>query len=365
MKTKIQTAIYPFNVKENQYINIIVGLIESNGYSVVDFESIKASKKSSQQTTIVNLNWFESIGNCGRVKAVLLVIRQMFRVIRLKHYNVKIIYTMHNMIAHDTKFPFLNKFMMDFMCRSSDRIAVLSELSMLILEKRYSTNFVKRKVRLVSHPSYIGVYPTAVNKLSGIDDWTKPDCFKVIFSGFIKPYKNIELIIKVANKLKDLPIQFVIAGRPVSEDYSVKLRSLSDTPNIFFDFQFIPDSQIVSYYHWADISLIPLSITSSLNSGSAILAYSMGKTVIAPEIGTTLDFPIEYQYLYRYKNDDEHLEIVRQTVLRAFNDWKDDRKSFDQKGLLLKKYINDNFGYTQMKAKYSALYSELAKSGGI
>ena len=85
-----------------------------------------------------------------------------------------------------------------------------------------------------------------------------------------------------------------------------------------------------SFYDWADIVLIPLDIKSSLNSGSSVLAFTMGKTVIIPKIGTVRDFPRELMFSYEYENESEHLNALVDKINEAFMKWSDNPKSIER-----------------------------------
>ena len=78
--------------------------------------------------------------------------------------------------------------------------------------------------------------------------------------------------------------------------------------------------------------LIPLDIKSSLNSGSSVLAFTMGKTVIIPKIGTVRDFPRELMFSYEYENESEHLNALVDKINEAFMKWSDNPKSIEKNG---------------------------------
>ncbi|MGX7835548.1 glycosyltransferase, partial [Campylobacter fetus subsp. venerealis] len=112
---------------------------------------------------------------------------------------------------------------------------------------------------------------------------------KLLFLGAIKPYKNIELLIDLAKKFP-LDIQLTVAGNPSSDSYRSELEALAlDTQNIKLDLTFIPDEELPGYIHESDLLILPYSLASSLNSGTVILAFSYGRTVICPRIGTIDD----------------------------------------------------------------------------
>ena len=284
-----KVVYYPLNHK-NPYVSIVTEAIKNAGYKIYGLEDIKKNHKLAKEIKIINLNWFDSIGNCPLWKAIALLVRQLLRVEYYKWCGMKIVYTMHNKQAHDTKYKRINRILMKFLCKKSDYIAVLCTYSKQILRDFLSTEEIEKKVRVMYHPSYEGAY--SEKKLSIPELANSEKCnMHILFMGSVRPYKNIELILEAANKLQGKNIEFVIAGKSNNTDYEKMIQGkVNHLSKVTFIPRFIEDSEMFSFYDWADIVLIPLDIKSSLNSGSSVLAFTMGKTVIIPKVENSKRF---------------------------------------------------------------------------
>lgn len=354
----MKTILYPKELKGNAYISIVNKSITKAGYEICDLDDIKHNYKLAKEIKIVNLNWFDSIGNCNRLKAIALLIRQILRVYYYKFCGMKIIYTLHNKQAHDTRYIKINKFLMHFLCKKSDRIAVLSSASKNVLREYLSDEEIEDKMRIMYHPSYKSSCSFEIKDIKELS--YEKDYMHVLFLGYIRPYKNIEMIVTISKKFGNKKIKFVIAGKVISDEYkSIIEKKCEGLSNLIIIFKYISEDEIASYYNWADIMLIPLSIKSSLNSGSCMMAFTMGKTVIAPAIGTLQDFPENDLYMYKYENEDEHMTAIANKLEEAYEKWLNDPNSLKIMGDNLKNFTEKNFSEEMTYKRYKKLYGEL------
>lgn len=354
-----KTIFYPVK-HDNPYVSIVTEAIKKAGYELYDLPEIKGNHKLAKEIKIINLNWFDSIGGCPRWKALALLMRQIIRVRYYKHCGMKIIYTMHNRQAHDTEYSRINRYLMEYLCKEADRIAVLCTYSKTILLDYLSKEEIDEKVRVMYHPSYEGAY---VNSDKIIPELSRDkDKMHILFLGSVRPYKNIELILDAAAQLKDKKIEIVIAGHPTTTEYRDSILKMSNgLGNIKTILRFVRDEEMSSFYHWADVVLIPLSIKSSLNSGSTVLAFTMGKTVIAPLIGTLRDFPRELMFAYEYEDEKDHLKALVEQITAAYSIWLQNPETIVSMGMRVQKYLNVNFSKEKTYERYKELYGELSE----
>src|SRR5690606_39824303 len=104
--------------------------------------------------------------------------------------------------------------------------------------------------------------------------------------------------------------------------------------NIELKLKFIPDQEIPTLINEADLLVLPYDLKSSLNSGTAILAFSYGKSVICPEIGTISDLgQIKNNVLhYQYASDKEHLSQLSTKIQDALHLKEKDSSIFSSMG---------------------------------
>lgn len=353
-------ALYPYEHSSNPYIGMIRKAIEINGYEVVPMKSLFKNRQLTKEVQVIVLNWFDSVPDYPFPKALLYLMRNVARVYYFKMNHIKIVHTFHNMQSHDTKYPALNQWIIKFMCNNADKVAVLCEHSKVVLRKYMSEKDIEQKVRVVYHPMYEGIYPTKEVNIPEIEN--SANKMHVLFVGNVRPYKNVEMILKVANEYKNRDVEFTIAGKPISEEYAESVRKLSaQAGNVRLILRFIEDEEIVSLYKWADIVFLPLSAKSSLNSGSAMLSITLKKTLVATLVGTLMDFPQEYMFTYQYNSEDEHYQAASAALDRALHDWENDHSRLKRYGEELYNYARKHFSLDEVAKRYNAIYSELER----
>jgi glycosyltransferase involved in cell wall biosynthesis len=102
--------------------------------------------------------------------------------------------------------------------------------------------------------------------------------------GTIRAYKGIERLVEVFRRIPDEDLVLVIAGKPwhTMPESQIQAFSQGDRRIVLVP-QYIPDTELQTYYKAADAVVLPY--TNVLSSGSALLAMSFGRPVIAPAVG--------------------------------------------------------------------------------
>jgi len=346
-------AYFPISLDANQYINISVSTLKKCGCEVIDFGACPVREYRTLDAAF--FNWYESVwGKRGGKLAAHLLIR-LFRLILLKCNRVKIVFTFHNRQPHDAgRDAWAARLFMTLLCRLSDRIIILSKDSKRYLSAYLSRKKIDRKAMYIPHPNYIGAYSPEGGDLSFRRDGT----FKVLFVGVVKPYKNIELIIEAAERLKELPIRFLIAGMGEA-DYEKKLRKSVKTDNVILKLQYVDDKDLDFLIRDNDILLLPYDMESSMNSGTVLLAFSNGRTVISPRISTVSEYDESLIYSYQYRDESEHREKIAENLKRAYEDWKGGREAFEEKGQKLYQAVRTLNSGTVLEEKYRELIYNL------
>ena len=353
-----KTALYPYEHSSNPYIGMIKTAIESNGYEVVPMKSLFGSHSLAKEVQVITLNWFDAVPDYPMPKLLPYLVRNIARIYYFKANHIKIIHTFHNMLPHDTKHPVLSSYIIKFMCNHADRVAVLCDYSKTALKLYMTDEDIAQKVRVVYHPTYDGIYPTSeVNIPELSSDSNK---MHILFVGNIRPYKNIEMILKIAEDYKEKDVEFTIAGKPISEEYATQIRKLGvKAGNVNLIPRFIKDEEMTSLYQWADIVFLPLSEKSSLNSGSAMLSITFKKTLVATLVGTLMDFPQDSMFTYRYDNEEEHYQAASVAFERAFQTWQSNHSNLRDMGEQLYLYAQKKFSLPEVAKRYGLIYSEL------
>ncbi|MBW8048963.1 MAG: glycosyltransferase [Cytophagales bacterium] len=109
----------------------------------------------------------------------------------------------------------------------------------------------------------------------------------LLFFGFIRNYKGLDLIIKaMANdKMNDLPVKLIVAGEfyEDAEPYYELIKKLNLHDKIILRTDFIPDEKVADYFNAADLIVQPYK--SATQSGVTQIAYHFNKPVLVTNVG--------------------------------------------------------------------------------
>ena len=210
-----------------------------------------------------------------------------------KNRHTKIIAITDNILPHEKRpgdVPFTKYFL-----RSCDAFITMSEKVMLDLRK-----FEKSKpARQVLHPLYDN-FGSRVDKQEARQRLGIPeDSFVILFFGFIRKYKGVDLLLEAMAMLKSvdrrrskdgrLPIRLVIAGEFYEDDkpYLEQIEKLGLKDDLILKTNFIPDNEVKYYFSAADLVVQPYR--NATQSGVTPLSYHFEKPMIVTNVGSLPD----------------------------------------------------------------------------
>ena len=353
--TKI--GLYFNESNTNRFISIQREVIEQLGYHTIEIDSKNADEviiSSNDKPKAIVFNWLEN----GLGKTSLDVLEHYLhwhrRLLYCKKNSIKIITLFHNRAPHTSSFKrkIISKKFYRYLLNLSDAIVLLTDYSRAYL-KTYIPDWSADRIVTIPHPNYIGVYgeDRCPNRISC-------DKMTILYLGLVRGYKNVDIICEIAKDFIDKPIEFVIRGKVTNKESMERLQD-HKPQNVTIIPGFIPDKELGNVLKSSDIILLPYDVNSALNSGTAMLAFSYGKSVICPRIATVLDYPDDLNYLYDYTNRQEHIDRLKIQVLKAYHDWSDDRQRFEDKGNQLLQIVCDKNSKETVSQGYERLFAYL------
>ncbi|MFI2744580.1 glycosyltransferase [Zhouia sp. PK063] len=336
----------PKKGETNNYIDIIVNSLQQEGIEVYSSKEAFSSIKLFCSIKLFHFNWIE---NAQGVK----LFKQFLKIIFLKCINKKIIWTLHNKQPHDNKLIFGFNFIR-FLIMVSDIIIIHSKVSSDVILETSKSNKYLRKIKYIPHPNYIISY--SENDLCK-HEVTNDSRLKLLFIGAIKPYKNLEVLLEIIKELND-QVELTIAGKSSHEDYFESLLKIKgNSKNIILKNKFLNDDEMKSFIKSSDLLVLPYDITSSLNSGTVILAFSNKRSVICPAIGTILDLKNKESLIsYDYKNIDDHKKQLRKSIFKALKIKVENENKFFEWGEKLFNEMIENNDPNSIAKKLSDIY---------
>lgn len=349
-----KVCFYPSCQKRtNHFLFNLAKLLESSGnFQCVSYKEMKKEGSGNLfESDVYHINWFD------QSKTFFSFLKRLYFLLALKQKNKRIVWTIHNIVSH-VKTPFYNKILFMLLARFSSVIHVMCEDTLTIAHlEKYAG-----KVKLVPHGDYYGSYPESdldVRKKFGIDERSPI----MLFSGAIQPYKNIEVLVKAfmkafgENENVELPV-LLICGKVEPASYEADIRNLiGNCKRIVFNPGFIPDDELSAYVKSACVMTVPYSYRSSLNSGTIPLAFSLGKTLICPDIACVKDIlkQSDCLYGYHYESESEHVEILAEKMAEAYSDFVSGK--IGEKESLAVQYMARN-SWESHKKEWLELYGE-------
>lgn len=300
----------------------------------IDNLSLKKNFRSFIHSDIFWLNWYESLDNRSLYTVIYSILRKMIELTLMKFCGGKILVVVHNKQPHEVFYYRLNIWFMKFLLKCSRRIIILSDESKSIISDMIGTRGLKKTVKIL-HPSYKCI-PKQYSSM-------RPERFTVLFSGLIRPYKNIELLLDLAIEHPDF--DFIISGNVLDSAYGDILNAKAkNASNIHLEYKYNTDEELNDLMEKASVLVLPYHIKSSLNSGMAMYAFSKGLNVVIPEIGTVKELKNrDLVFTYTYANEQEHYIALEKALLEAYNLFINDYRRFVLRAETIRKEIECNF----------------------
>ena len=215
----------------------------------------------------------------------------------LRILGYKIIWTIHNVVPHESQRDDHLK-LVQYISRVAKAKIVHSAFT---LEDMTKHGFNTSSAIVIPIGNYIGVYPEKVTRKQARCSLNANNReLVVLFFGLIRPYKGVDNLVNIFEKLSKMNIKLIIAGKCFNRILYEKIIDAQAKCNIDFYNGHVPDQDVATYFEAADIVCLPFKTITT--SSSAMLALSFGKPVIAPRAGALKDLPNNVGYLYDPKN---------------------------------------------------------------
>lgn len=237
---------------------------------------------SGADNDILHLHWLNAylIGQSLPVK-IFYALRLLFDIWLVRLRGVRFVWTVHNLVSHETTTPGLELWVSRKLAKLADALIVHSEAAKLAVVEQFHAR--PDKVIITSHGDYGGVYGEKVPRVEARQrlglSVQKP---VFLFFGLIRPYKGVESLLRIWRENAALHdnAELIIAGDARDPELAQAIRTASsDNPNVHLRMEFVPNEEIPVYFGAADFAVFPF--TKSLTSGSLALAKTYSVPVVA------------------------------------------------------------------------------------
>jgi glycosyltransferase involved in cell wall biosynthesis len=281
----------PFNQK-NPYQKVLARCLKDLGVDVIlkDEASILPILRvvfSTGKPDILHLHWTHTmIKSRNGLERIIKGIRLFGEIILLKVAGVKIIWTVHNISDHDLEPNRIENLIHRYFAKLCDAIIVHCESAVQAIKISYKQIGSSRtKICVIPHGNYMKSYNNEISREKARKSLgLKDDELVFGFFGNIRTYKGVFNLVEAFKDLKEQRTRLLLVGKPDTADIEEKLKNYSKTDKrILLKLGFVPDNQIQIYMKCMDVVVLPFK--KVLTSGSAFLAISYGKPVVAPDSG--------------------------------------------------------------------------------
>jgi beta-1,4-mannosyltransferase len=331
-------GFYPASSEDSRYFAAMAEALKMIDFEVIDYREALRTKEAR----FINFNFLENIIARNKFEAYVKYYKRCMLLLLCKLFRKDVIFTMHNRIPHDSAYERLSKRIMIKQIKQAKMIHIFSEKSKEILAEYSNGIKIDQKCYYIPHPNYLNDYNTEI--LIDREKYALKNEMIVLFFGQVRKYKNVELLIDIANRMKNEQIVFLIAGRPESDEYAKELCSrIEDGAKVKTEFRFLPDKEIAAWIKISDIVVFPYNKRSSLTSGTVFLAASKGKSVICPNIGTMDQMrDKEAFFIYDYESDNEHEAELEKAIVKAYRFFLNSSDAFRILGVRAEDEVRSN-----------------------
>jgi glycosyltransferase involved in cell wall biosynthesis len=273
------------NKAENPYTYLLSKALTDNGCSV---RELTRRGRFFDHADVVHIHWPQPVLNKSIFRAAARSLEKLLGLTILKLRGAVIVWTVHNVHAHDQRSLLLEKIVMGAVVRLVDGAIFLAEGSCGEAFRAMPV-LAKKPHAVIPHGMYEAP-PNAprnireVRSLFGIDS----DSAVIGFFGDIKPYKGLDVLLDAFAEIPPCKATLLVAGIfRASEGYAreqrARMQSLTQQGHcIAFHERRLADDELAAAIRASDLTVLPYR--ESVNSGFALYVLGLGARIVTSDV---------------------------------------------------------------------------------
>jgi glycosyltransferase involved in cell wall biosynthesis len=230
--------------------------------------------------------------------------------------TTKIIALCHNIIPHEKKPG--DKTFTKYFFNNVDYFITMSKS----VQKDLLSLYPNANEKLLFHPVYSN-FGSPINKAEAKNKLNLTDKNILLFFGFIREYKGLDVLLQAVALLKNkLDFKLVVAGEFYSNEskYMSLMDKLGLQNDVIFFSDFIPTNEVKYYFSACDVVVLPYK--SATQSGIVQIANNFDKPMISTNVGGLPEVIDSGKtgYLVEKENPKE----LANSILKYYNEKKED-----------------------------------------
>jgi beta-1,4-mannosyltransferase len=305
---------------------------------------------------IWHFHWPERLateGRLARIYARLLVLSAF--VILAKLSQTKLVWTVHNLVAHTRAHPRLEKAFMNRFVRCVDGAILLTERSRQLALTRYPALRTK-PMAVIPHGHYLDYYPNSTEREDArLLLHVEPAAKVLLVVGRISAYKNVVRVIEQFRLIPDSNFTLIVAGESREAELTTQIKSAAGQDlRVRLHLENVSDDRLQVFLNAADLVIIPYA--NLLNSGTVFLSLSFGRPVLVPRAGsmTELESTFGPEWVRTYTDP------LTADVLRGAS-WDPPVSSFDH----LAGRLRAELGWDDIARRTAAFFKSVTSPGVV
>ena len=246
---------------------------------------------------IIFFNWIEKLPELkgGFIQTCFLFVLVGY----CKINHVKIVWTLHNKIAHTKKHLFFKKMIFSLMIKKSDLIITHASDGKTLVNEFYK---LPKRIFYFPHPVVENLHTETGQKE-----------FDILIWGSLSPYKAIDQFLEFLYK-NELQCKYHIriVGKCFDPKYFNRLNSYTNQC-ISLEDKFINDEDLRKLMSHARIVLFTYNNDSVLSSGALVESISYGALVVGPNKAAFKDLA-DLQYIFSFENFDLLIDLINKIL---------------------------------------------------
>jgi beta-1,4-mannosyltransferase len=253
------------------------------------FSAIVGAWRAAGRPDVVHIHWLhEFLGGSGGAPTRRKVIWFGWQLRYLKARGVRLVWTVHNLKGHEAGDDSRDADGHRRMIESADAIILHCEAAREGLIEMYQPSPAAReRMHVLPHGNYVRHYDVDADPVAARATLGLPPRARVFaFVGSIRGYKGVGELLETFAQADDLgpDARLLVCGKPLPAGTEQDLLArVPDDPRITLRLGRVPEEEMPTILRAADAVVLPFR--NILTSGSAILALSHGRPVIAPAMG--------------------------------------------------------------------------------
>jgi beta-1,4-mannosyltransferase len=284
---KMRVLAWPIQSPSNPYTSLLYSQISRD--VCVDEYSIK---RILEQYSVWHVHWPEALLNIRNPAHAALKVAGFFAALGiLQSRGAKLIWTVHNCHSHEKLHPSLEaRFWRRFIPRV-DGVVSLSSTGLSHALEAFP-NLRDKPSSVIPHGHYRCEYPLRIDSAREMLGFS-PEAKVVLFFGAVRAYKNVEGLVRAFRGVTTNSAVLQIVGQPNSTELARSIsKEASSDGRVHVRFDFLESEILSAYLSSADLIVLPYR--EILNSGSALLAISLNRPILVPDLGAMSELKVDF-----------------------------------------------------------------------